>query len=141
MLLSSISIARQENVTGGGLYNSGLRNYFQTLRLCGLLLLSLLANGCAEKQAEKPPLTASQLRGQKLYQASCAVCHRADSDAPLNGPGLKGMYNKKFLTSGLPANDERVQDVIRRGRRSMPGYGQTHTDQQIADIIAYLHSL
>ncbi|HUS20162.1 MAG TPA: cytochrome c [Terriglobales bacterium] len=118
-----------------------MRNYFQTLEVACLVLLCALANGCAQKEAEKPPLTANQLRGQKLYQASCAVCHRADSDAPLNGPGLKGMYRKKFLTSGFPANDERVEDVIRRGRRSMPGYSQTHSDQQIADIMAYLHSL
>jgi mono/diheme cytochrome c family protein len=97
--------------------------------------------GCAEKPAERPALTASQLRGQRLYQSSCAVCHRADSEAPLNGPGLKGMFNKKFLTSGLPATDERVEEVIRRGRRSMPAYNTTFSDQQIADLVAYLHSL
>ena len=84
---------------------------------------------------------ASQIRGQRLYQASCAVCHRADSDANLNGPGLKGMYDKKFLTSGAPANDERVEEVIRRGRRTMPGYAGMYSDPQIADLIAYLHSL
>ncbi|HUR37188.1 MAG TPA: cytochrome c [Terriglobales bacterium] len=101
----------------------------------------MLLSGCAEKPAERPPLTPSQFRGQRLYQSTCAVCHRADSDAPLNGPGLKGMFNKKFLTSGLPAKDERVEEVIRRGRRSMPGYDATFSDQQIADLMAYLHTL
>lgn len=90
---------------------------------------------------EKPPLNAGQLRGQKLYEASCAVCHRADSTEPLNGPGLKGMYAKKFLSSGLPANDERVEEIIRRGRRTMPGYSHLYDDKQMADLIAYLHSL
>lgn len=103
--------------------------------------LLALAVGCGEKEPEKPPLTPSQVRGQRLYQASCAVCHRPDSTEPLNGPGLKGMFNKKFLESGPPANDERVEEVIRKGRRSMPAYGETYTDQQIADIIAYLHHL
>lgn len=51
------------------------------------------------------------------------------------------MYSKKFLESGAPANDERVEEVIRKGRRSMPGYADTYSDQQIADLIAYLHSL
>lgn len=101
----------------------------------------LLLAGCAEKAQEKPPLTPSQLRGQKLYNASCLVCHRTDSEEGKNGPGLKGMYGKKFLTSGLPANDERVEEVIRRGRRSMPGYDKMYSDQQIKDLIAYLHSL
>lgn len=101
----------------------------------------MLLSGCGEKEAEKPPLTPSQLRGQRLYQASCAVCHRADSTAPLNGPGLKGMYRKKYMESGAPANDERVEEVIRKGRRTMPGYDQMYSDQQMADLIAYLHSL
>jgi mono/diheme cytochrome c family protein len=106
----------------------------------GLLLL-VLFTGCAKPEPPKPPLTPSQLRGQKLYVTSCAVCHRSDSEAPLNGPGLKGMYEKKYLTSGLPANDERVEEIIRRGRRTMPGYSHLYDDQQMKDLIAYLHSL
>ena len=51
------------------------------------------------------------------------------------------MYSKKFLESGLPANDERVEEIIRRGRRAMPGYAQKYSDEQIRDMIAYLHSL
>lgn len=51
------------------------------------------------------------------------------------------MYSKKFLTSGLPANDERVEEIIRRGRRSMPGFAQKYGDEHVADLIAYLHSL
>lgn len=97
--------------------------------------------GCADKEPPKAPLTPAQLRGEKLYVADCAVCHRADSTAALNGPGLKGMYSKKFLQNGLPANDERVEEIIRRGRRTMPGYAQKYTDEQLKDMIAYLHSL
>ena len=115
-----------------------MQKHLQTITL---LLLVLTVCGCAEKAAEKPPLTASQLRGQKLYETSCAVCHRADSTEPLNGPGLKGIYAKKYLSSGLPANDERVEEIIRRGRRTMPGYSHLYDDKQMADLIAYLHSL
>lgn len=109
----------------------------------GAVLLAVIAavTGCGEKPKEKAPLTPAQLRGERLYQASCAVCHRADSEAPLNGPGLKGMYDQKFLTSGLPANDERVREIILRGRRTMPGYAGMYSEQQMDDLIAYLHSL
>lgn len=103
--------------------------------------LLALAAGCAQKEAEKPPLTPTQLRGQRLFGATCAVCHRADSTTPLSGPGLKGMYGKKFLNSGAPANDERVTEVIHTGRRGMPGYSGTLSDAQIGDLVAYLHSL
>jgi mono/diheme cytochrome c family protein len=107
-----------------------------------LLLAAVLGGiGCSEDPAEKPVLTPAQLRGQRLYAADCASCHRADSTSPLNGPGLKGMYAKKFLSGGLPANDERVEEIIRRGRRSMPAFAQKYSDEQAADVIAYLHSL
>jgi mono/diheme cytochrome c family protein len=43
--------------------------------------------------------------------------------------------------SGLPANDERVTDIIRLGRNEMPGYSQTLNSQDIQDLLAYLHSL
>lgn len=113
----------------------------QTLRVALLLTLLATVAGCAEKPKEKPPLTPAQVRGERLYQTSCAVCHRADSETPLNGPGLKGMFEKKFLTSGLPANDERVREIILRGRRTMPGYAGMYSDQQMDDLMAYLHSL
>jgi mono/diheme cytochrome c family protein len=119
-----------------------LRNGFQSVAFLACALVALLSlSGCAEKEAPKAPLTPAQLRGERLYVADCAVCHRADSEASLNGPGLKGMYRKKFLSTGLPANDERVEEIIRRGRRSMPGYGNRYSDEQVADMIAYLHSL
>ncbi|MGH9557427.1 MAG: c-type cytochrome [Terriglobales bacterium] len=98
--------------------------------------------GCSKSaDAPKRPFSASEVRGQRLYQGSCAVCHRADSTDPLNGPGLQGMYAKKYLPSGSPANDERVGEVIRRGRRSMPGYANTYDDRQLNDLIAYLKTL
>jgi mono/diheme cytochrome c family protein len=98
--------------------------------------------GCSETSGSKPPvLSAQESRGQRLYQGTCATCHHADSSEPLNGPGLKGLYKKRYLPSGAPANDERVSEVVKMGRRTMPPYGQMFDDQQIADIIAYLKTL
>jgi mono/diheme cytochrome c family protein len=87
------------------------------------------------------PLTAEESRGQRLYQGSCATCHRPNSTDPLNGPGLQGLFRKPYLPSGAPANDERVREVIKQGRRTMPGYGQIFDDRQINDVIAYLKTL
>jgi mono/diheme cytochrome c family protein len=41
----------------------------------------------------------------------------------------------------MPANDDRVTDVIRMGRNKMPGYSQVLNQQQINDLLAYLHTL
>ena len=55
---------------------------------------------------------------------------------------MKGVFQRKYLPmSGMPANDDRVTDVIRLGRDKMPAYGQVLDPQQINDLLAYLHTL
>jgi mono/diheme cytochrome c family protein len=41
----------------------------------------------------------------------------------------------------MPANDDRVTDIIRLGRNKMEGFGQVLTQEQIDDLLAYLHTL
>jgi mono/diheme cytochrome c family protein len=43
--------------------------------------------------------------------------------------------------SGLPVNDDRMFDIIKFGRSKMEGFQQVMTDDQIRDLIAYLHTL
>ena len=58
------------------------------------------------------------------------------------GPSMKGVFQRQYLPmSGMPANDDRVSDIIRLGRNKMPGYGQVLDQQQINDLLAYLHTL
>jgi mono/diheme cytochrome c family protein len=46
-----------------------------------------------------------------------------------------------MAVSGLPANDERVAETIRLGRGKMPGFGRTLSEQQISDLLVYMHTL
>jgi mono/diheme cytochrome c family protein len=41
----------------------------------------------------------------------------------------------------MPANDQRVGDIIRLGRGKMDSFEQILTQQQIDDLLAYLHTL
>ncbi len=87
-------------------------------------------------------LNPQQAAGRKIYDAHCDRCHEPYSTRGKKGPGLKGMFQHKYLSlSGLPANDERVTDIIRLGRNAMPGYSQTLSSQDIQDLLAYLHTL
>jgi len=43
--------------------------------------------------------------------------------------------------SGFPANDARVGEIIRIGRNKMEGYGHVLSEQQIQDLLAYMHTL
>ena len=87
-------------------------------------------------------LNPQQSAGRKIYDSDCDRCHEPYSTRGKKGPGLKGMFQHKYLSlSGLPANDERVTDIIRLGRNEMPGYSQTLSSQDIQDLLAYLHTL
>jgi mono/diheme cytochrome c family protein len=87
-------------------------------------------------------LTPQQAAGRKIYDNYCDRCHRPYSTKGKKGPGLKGMFQNRFLPqTGLPANDERVSDIIRNGRPDMPGYGQVLTSSNMQDLLAYLHTL
>lgn len=86
-------------------------------------------------------LNAQQAAGRAIFNADCAACHYAYSSSGSKGPGLKGLFRKKFLPSGLPANDRFVEQTIVNGRGMMPAQGAVLTDQQLADLMAYLHTL
>jgi len=87
-------------------------------------------------------LNPQQASGRKIYDNYCDRCHRPDSTKGKKGPGLKGVFQNKFLPqTGLPANDERVTDIIRNGRPDMPGYSQVLSQQDMQDLLAYMHTL
>lgn len=86
-------------------------------------------------------LNAQQSRGRRVFQQQCAQCHYAYIGRDLHGPSLKGVFKKQYLSSGMPANDDRVRELITTGRGMMPGFGRALTDQQMDDLLAYLHTL
>lgn len=109
-------------------------------------LAALLALGACDVQRRKTDaelgLNPQQAAGRKIYDANCDRCHEPYSTRGKKGPGLKGVFQNKYLPiSGLPANDERVADIVRLGRKEMPGYSQTLNQQDIDDLLAYMHTL
>jgi mono/diheme cytochrome c family protein len=74
-----------------------------------------------------------------VFQAKCARCHDPNSTHSLHGPGLQALTKLKSMPSGAPPTDERLTDVILHGRGMMPG--TQLTDEQLEDLLAYLHTL
>lgn len=104
----------------------------------------VLALGCGPSLPPSKPLsklTPEEARGQQIFVGHCARCHYADKDSALHGPGLFGLFRRKYLRSGAPANDERVTDVIEHGRGMMPAMGNSMDDEQLQALLAYLHTL
>jgi mono/diheme cytochrome c family protein len=87
-------------------------------------------------------LNPQQVAGRHIYDNYCDRCHAPYSSRGRQGPSMRGIFKRQYLPeSGMPANDDRVSDVIRFGRDKMPAYGQVLNQQQITDLLAYLHTL
>jgi mono/diheme cytochrome c family protein len=119
-----------------------------SFRLCtmvatSLAIVALLACDVERRKSDAElGLNAQQTAGRRVYDAECARCHEPYSTRGKKGPGLKGVFQRKYLSlSGLPANDDRVADIIRLGRNEMPSYSQKLSAQDIQDLLTYLHTL
>lgn len=115
--------------------------------LCVAVALSTLFPLCGceverRKSDAELGLNAQQAAGRKVYDDYCDRCHEPYSSRGKKGPPLKGVFKQQYLPlSGLPANDARVGEIIKYGRSKMQGFGQVMTDQQVQDLLAYLHTL
>lgn len=118
-------------------------NHFLIALAASILMASTL--GCTVERRKSDAelgLTPQESAGRKIYDAECDRCHEPYSTRGKKGPGLKGMFKHKYLSlSGLPANDERVTDIIRLGRNEMPAFSQKLNQQDVEDLLAYLHTL
>lgn len=109
------------------------------------VLFLLLLGGCnAERRKSDAELglNPQQAAGRRVYDAYCDRCHEPYSSRGKQGPPLQGVFKRQYLEiSGLPANDERVGEIIKFGRSKMNGYAQILNQQQIDDLLAYMHTL
>ena len=103
--------------------------------------LALVLAGCKPLPPSKPASewTPQEARGAAVFQRDCARCHYPTSTRGLNGPGLQALTKLKAMPSGAPPTDERLSSVILHGRGMMPA--TQLDDQQLQDLLAYLHTL
>ncbi len=105
--------------------------------LTGLAASAMGLAGC-RKKAE---LTPQEAEGKHLYQVRCAHCHE-DNDLGLKKvpPNLHGVFTETTLPSGAPATDSEVTRVVLSGKGMMPSFAGRFTDDQMAALLAYLHT-
>jgi cytochrome c len=102
--------------------------FIMTAALSGSMLL--LAN------AKKPDAA----KGKETFE-QCAVCHNADSTEKKMGPGLKGLFAKDKMANGKKPTDATVLAKINEGGNGMPAYKEMLSDDEKADLLAYLKKL
>jgi cytochrome c len=111
-----------------------IRKYRSVPACAGLVLA-----GAALFGAAKPGDAA---KGKVTFSSNCDVCHDADSSETKVGPGLKGLFKKANLTNKKKLTDANVLEVINKGSPAgMPGFEDSLSEQERADVLAYLKTL
>ena len=99
--------------------------------------------GTAETKREPQGVAA---KGRQVFEANCQLCHSADSEEVIVGPGLQGLFHwpSHALSDGTEHKEHTVE-IIRRqivdGGGSMAPVGATLSNQEMVDLIAYLQTL
>jgi cytochrome c oxidase cbb3-type subunit 3 len=86
----------------------------------------------ASAKSYPPELTQ---RGAALFRTDCSFCHGRDATGGESGPDLTRSH---LVTRDV--NGDRIGPVIRNGRpdRGMPAFN--HSEQEIASLVAFLHT-
>jgi mono/diheme cytochrome c family protein len=107
------------------------------LPLLAMAMPLLALAGCHGQQS----LTPQQAEGQHLYAVRCAHCHE-DNDLALKPapPEIHGVLQRAKLPSGIPASDAVVRHQIIYGKGKMPSFSGRFTEEQMAALLAYLHT-
>ena len=78
------------------------------------------------------PSTGDSTQGEELYKASCIVCH---------GPRATGGVGPRLAGNPVLSNDQAFWKIVYEGRHVMPPLKGVVTEQQMADIRAWLKTL
>jgi cytochrome c len=79
-------------------------------------------------------------KGKEVFD-QCTVCHNSDSTEVKMGPGLKGLFKRAKLNSGKPVNEANVLGQINEGGNGMPAYKDILSDEEKANVLAFLKTL
>ena len=99
-----------------------------------VIMLALMLVGCSSNESAQ--------RGQELFDLHCALCHEGSTpDLKKQPPRLDHLFAAKQLPSGAPATDAQVRKTIVEGLRTMPAFDKRLNEQELDDLVAYLHTL
>lgn len=118
-----------------------------TLQIWAFLALACIFNvACGDTDDEKPDVSETNPRvetiaalqgdaseGEESYLNECEWCHLVDGrgeDDGGNGKNLVEWFERNPTENAVPA--------IIEGRSGMPAFAESFTDQDIADLVAYL---
>jgi mono/diheme cytochrome c family protein len=109
--------------------------YMEDAMKSWMLMLPLAIVGCGDKGDTADPVTSilgmsgDAAAGEAVYTATCSGCHGAAGEGG-TGPALSDVV--------ADHSEEHMISVIYYGDGTMPAYGGTLAEQDIADVVAYI---
>lgn len=102
------------------------------MKLVTLFTVALLVSGTVVRASAQD--TAS------VYKANCAPCHGAAGDA--NTPAGKNFKVPSFSSdSVLKQPDASLLEVTKNGKGKMPAWHDKLSDDQLKELITFIHTL
>lgn len=101
------------------------------VRLGLVLLIALIFSLTAN-----PARAANAVRGARVFEVNCAVCHAGGGNQIKSAKTLKLNALEKYGMNSLEAIKQQVVD----GKNAMPAFGSRLSDSEIEDVAAYVLS-
>ena len=114
-----------------------------------VVLLSAIFTGSLAAQENGNPHNGDPVKGKEVFRVTaCWRCHDVDTGVSKRppAPSLKGIYNRPphLLADGTKHDkhsDEMFRQIITEGTKAMNPRGAVLTDEELDDLLAYLHTL
>jgi mono/diheme cytochrome c family protein len=108
------------------------RERFFVLALFGIAVLTL-ASTIGFADAGKSSGRGNAKAGEEIFHKNCVTCHNKQpgDTTPFGPPNLHGVFKTGLTTA-------QAQKIIRDGKGAMPGWGNTLSNSDIQNVIAYL---
>ncbi len=89
----------------------------------------------------RPNSLRRKRQGSTSTEIRCAHCHE-DNDLALKKvpPNLHGLFAHPALPSGMPNTNQNIERVVLSGKGMMPSFAGRFTQDQMAALLAYLHT-
>jgi cytochrome c2 len=115
---------------------------------CAALFLSIFIGSLAAQEGGAVQ-KGDPARGKQVFQVTaCWRCHDIETGVSKRppAPSLKGVFDRPphVLADGTKHDkhtDEMLRVIITEGTKAMNPRGAVLTDQELADLLAYLHTL
>jgi cytochrome c6 len=94
------------------------------------------AAGVAALIATAPALAADVGNGETVFNANCAACHAGGQNVIMPEKTLEKAALEQYLAGGR--SEKSIITQVTNGKNAMPAFGGRLSDDEIADVAAYV---